>query len=510
MNAIANIKDIDPITQEFDSYLITLPESALSEGYAGLMSVEIDLLTRHIMDSLERTANEATAERDALAIELTVAKSRVATLVTKSLTHEAELSAKQRLIEQLAARTAAAGEVEELQAAAAILSEQLIEQRAIVEEQAAKLEKLMGVNERATDASSQVADLTARLNHATSKQKQLENDLSAARLAAAHEQSRVNQLAEELLDTAKRLKQAESSLAVADKAKQNALAAQKTQLEDQFRGSTRIESDELKELRQKAAELVAVRADLDNARDALAQAHQKAEHHGEQLAEKNRVIDELTELNHELDFTCSQTKSVMDEQHLLLQDRKRRLDFAELTVQYLNQQAIYKNDHGRLSIMSLNPDHIKSTDHHEIHPNKPICWWGNNNGLACVVMVSAEPDETGDHYLIFPSLFVEFNGEEKNMMNIVMPPKETWDEITSVMMQLDSAEMLDVMARGEAAANIYAATRNPDAEAAMQRAICLKNKREALANRHHQQKAAKLAVRKAKQKKPVKPKRATV
>lgn len=499
------IKDLTEL--DYDSYIITLPETALMEGYGGLAAIEIDMLIRTLIDSLEAKAAEANAEKEVIREELAISKTRIATLVTEAITHKAEMNARDRLIEQLKARSAAAGEVEELQAAAALLSEQLVEQRAITEDLSAKLIKLEGVNERATESSSQVADLSARLSHATSKLQRMEKDLSAARLAQGDAEGKLSTVTAELLDTATRLKHAEDGLARADKAKQNALAAQKTSLEEQFRGFRKVEAgqvsiqqQELVDLRRKAAELDATNSELSKVR-------QQLDSKDAALAEKEEINSHLIEINETLEYTAQQQKCVMEEQHLLLGDRTRKLDYAELTIQYLNQQAIYKNDFGRLSVMSLDPTNIKSSDSHAIHPDKPICWWLNSNGLGCIVFLSAEKDDTGEHYLIFPSLMIDFENESKNVMDLIMPPKDTWPAIIEVIDKLDNKEMLDSMARGEAAANLYSSMRNPDAENAMQQAIAIKNKREAL-QRQFQNKQAQKAAKKAAKKKPVKPTRA--
>lgn len=500
------IKDLTEL--EYDTYTITLPEDALMQGYGGLAAIEIDLLIRSIMDGLESKAADATAAKELLTAELATAKTRIATLVTESITHKAEMSAKERLIEQLKARTAAAGEVEELQAAAAMLSEQLVEQRYIAEGLAEKLQKLEGVNERATESSSQVADLTARLSHATSKLQRMESDLSSAQLAQRDAESKLTTATTELLETATRLKHAEEGLARADKAKQNALAAQKTALEDQFKGWKKVEAGQVSINPQELAGLRSQAAELDATKGELTKVRQQLESKAAALAEKDEINNNLIEINETLEYTAKQQKCVMEEQHLLLGDRSRKLDYAELTIQYLNQQAIYKNDYGRLSVMSLDPTNIKSSDSHEIHPDKPICWWLNSNGLGCIVFLSAEKDSTGEHYLIFPSLMIEFETETKNVMDLIMPPKETWPAIIEVIEKLDNKEMLESMARGEAAANLYSSMRNPDAENAMQQAIAIKNKREALQRQFNNKQAQRAADKKAAKKKPVKPTRA--
>lgn len=492
---------------DFETFRVTLPESALTAGYAGSLAVEIDLLTRHIMDSLNNKLTIATAERELAADELATAKTRIATLVTESITHKAEMGVKERIIEQLKARTVSSSEVEELQAAAAMLGQQLAEQRALAEELAEQLSKLDGVNERATESSSQVADLTARLNHANSKIEKLEGELFSNQLVIKQATSKVNLLTNELQETVKKLKLHEESLSRADKAKQNALASQEAAFKEQMRGLSRIEAGksvisaaELAELRQKAAERDEAKADIEHLK-------QKAAQENIEFEEAKKLADELKALNEELDYTSQQQKCVLEEQHLLLKDRARKLDYAELTIQYLNQQAIYKNDFGRLSVMSLDPTNIKSSDSHAIHPDKPICWWLNSNGLGCIVFLSAEKDDTGEHYLIFPSLMIDFENESKNVMDLIMPPKDTWPAIIEVIDKLDNKEMLDSMARGEAAANLYSSIRNPDAENAMQQAIAIKNKREAL-QRQFQNKQAQKAAKKAAKKKPVKPTRA--
>ncbi len=118
-----------------------------------------------------------------------------------------------------------------------------------------------------------------------------------------------------------------------------------------------------------------------------------------------------------------------------------------------------------LTIMALDSGALKSADSHTIHPNTPLCWWNTKGGLGCVTMLSAEPADDGEHYLIFPSFSATIPGVEGvvDVAKAVMPPEEEWPAIIEHMQALDSAKMKKAMDEGDLAAKRYSHLVNPDA-----------------------------------------------
>lgn len=449
-----------------DVFLVKMPLAVL-QATGGDLSIEKDKLTEIVIDDLKVRAAEAEAEVAICRGSIVTLRGEVATLTTELSTSRARLAGQERLLARLGGESAEASSValQAKQEALDALSAQLVEQQDLV----AELErKLIAADQEVRafgDAAGRAADANARLIHSEDSRKRLESELGEAVSTIAELRAKVEALATENGRLTREWKQASDGLARADVAKKNALEAQAAQFAEQSRqmsvvadGMSVVSKSELAELRRLAKRVPDLEA-------ALGRAETKADKLNGVMGSYRAKINELEQANASREATEERAADLLKEMHGRCMANKLDLDYALMALRMFNNQPEYKSDSGRLTIMALDSGALQSADSHTIHPNTPLCWWNTKGGLGCVTMLSAEPADDGEHYLIFPSFSATIPGVEGvvDVAKAVMPPEEEWPAIIEHMKALDSAKMKKAMDEGDLAAKRYSHLVNPDA-----------------------------------------------
>lgn len=464
------------MTQEAN-FTIELPLEFIEEGD----TVQVDRLVDAIITSLQADIQTLTRQVSILTDERDASRSRAGQLTADNMTLQGRISSAQATINELQQKLATSEEVESLKAAGLVLGERLALADAELERLRVECARLQGVEQRAGESADRAADLKARLIHAEQQVAALrEEKLSLQRsldeasknLAAARDS--VSTLQTELRRTA-------DALARADKAKANALASQASSYEERIRslqsaqaGVTTVDDGELAALRKELAEAKAVSRELEQLRA------RNRELEALQIEYEDKVIDMGRTLE-DAKTTMARTDCLLREQHCMLTARRKELDFQTYLMHMLNGEPQIKTDSGQLAIFSLYPENIISSEGQSIHRDKPICWWSGYNGIGCLVMLSAEPDSTGQHYLVMPKMmFEQTDGQRVDVSKCMMPPESEWPLLVDIIMGMDRHKMLQAMKEGEAAAIVYASQRNPEAEKQWQEQLSAKAARESL------------------------------
>ncbi|WP_429169371.1 hypothetical protein [Aeromonas hydrophila] len=419
-----------------------------------------------ISDQNEKIA-ELSAELELNSRATSTLRGEVASLTMELTTAKAKLAGQEKLLARLGGATAEAtsAALQAKQQALDMLGQQVVE----LEERVVELEGLLATAQEqakaAGDASGRAADANARLRHSEEQREALAAEgIRLLRDCKALRDDLDKALSENEVLT-QELEKVRAALSRADVAKKNALDAQAAQFSEQIRGMTAvadgmavISKSELAALRNKAKQADDLQEDLNRTQTKLdgvnevMGAYRTKINHLEQLVESAGVAEE-------------RAAGLLKEMHGRYMAAKLDLDYTLMAMRMFNNQPEYKSDSGRLTIMSLDPKHLQSEDRHTIHPNTPLCWWNTKGGLGCVTMLSAEPAEDGEHYLIFPSFSATIPGVEGvvDIAKAVMPPKEEWPAIIEHMKKLDSAQMTRAMDAGHEAATRFAHLSNPDA-----------------------------------------------
>ncbi|WP_270820429.1 hypothetical protein [Aeromonas sp. Y311-2] len=454
-------------------YVVTLELASLTPTGESL-EIERERLIDHIITHQYRDLAALRSELGVREQLLAAATSKLSSLDGELAIERATSEGRQKVIERLTLESGSANS-EAVQAKQATI-ERLAGECADLRARIGELERELAASKEgaaaAGDASARAADAYARLAHVEARRDELAASLQS-------EQTDKNHLAVQLKDrqaklaTAEReVRQLRDSLAVADRGKQNALAALETRLREahalelqavrsEYDGVAAVDQKELTTLRRQAKQV----PDLERE---IARLQEKCDG---LLATNKTYKGNIKKLEAEQESfarTMEKAQNMLTVVNGHYAQARRDVDYAYMSLRAFNNQPEYKSDSGRLTIMSLHPGHIQSTDNETIHPDKPICWWNTPRGLGCVVMYSAAPrDDDGEHYLIFPSFSVTVAGVDEtiDIAKAVMPPKDEWPAIIEHFKQMSAKEMQVAMEHSEAAAIAYTEMKNPDAEA---------------------------------------------
>lgn len=449
-----------------ETFIVKLPLATL-QPTDGSLSIEKDKLTDIIITDQNERIAELSAELELQGVTTSTLREEVVSLTMELATSRAKLAGQEKLLARLggADTEVSSAALQAKQKALDALGNRVVE----LQDQVEKLEGLLATAQEqakaAGDAAGRAADANARLKHSEEQREALAAEgIRLLRDCKALRDDLDKALSENEVLT-QELEKVRAALSRADVAKKNALDAQAAQFGEQIRGMTAvadgmavISKSELAALRNKAKQADDLQEDLNRTQTKLdgvnevMGAYRTKINHLEQLVESAGVAEE-------------RAAGLLKEMHGRYMAAKLDLDYTLMAMRMFNNQPEYKSDSGRLTIMSLDPKHLQSEDRHTIHPNTPLCWWNTKGGLGCVTMLSAEPAEDGEHYLIFPSFSATIPGVEGvvDIAKAVMPPKEEWPAIIEHMKKLDSAQMTRAMDAGHEAATRLAYLSNPDA-----------------------------------------------
>lgn len=449
-----------------ERYFVKLP-LAVMQPTDGSLYIEKDKLTEIIINDLSAKVAEGEAEIElhrGTAISL---RGEVARLTAELTTASARLAGQQRLLTRLGGESAEASSaaLQAKQEALELVGAQVVELQAQVADLEANLAVALAEVKATGDAAGRAADANARLKHS--------EEIRECLVAAGAELQRnyealcvkVEGLTADQANLSRELQLARDGLARADVAKKNALDAQAAQFAEQRQqlttvadGMTAISKSELASLRNLAKQVPDLEA-------ALERANTKNDGTNEVLGAYRSRINHLEQCQAASEVAAERAAGLLKEMHGRCMAHKLDLDYTLMALRMFNNQPEYKSDSGRLTIMALSPEHLQSAESHTIDRNTPLCWWNTKGGLGCVTMLSAEPNEDGEHYLIFPSFSAKIDGVDGvvDVAKAVMPPKEEWPAIIEHMQALDSAQMTKAMDAGHEAALRYAHAVNPEA-----------------------------------------------
>lgn len=445
------------------------------ESMEGQPVVQYDKLVDAIISNLRSEVADLDSQVDLLQSERDAARTSSGKMAADNFSLQAKLAAAQTRLGELEARMTTSEEAEALRVAGAMLGERLAQAEAELEQLKARQVVLLDAEARAGAHMASAADLSARLAHAESQIKLLREEKATQKLRLTEASGRLAAASERLQVIETELRHANEALARADKAKLNALASQAASYEERLRAAA-VASSEAVSLAS-TEELNRLKAQLDDLNQRNADLELAKQGMEDKILEQERMLEDAS-------HTMTRMDLMMKEQHGILVARRKELDFQTYLMNMLNMQAQEKTDSGQLTIFSLYPENIISAEGQNIHQDKPICWWAGYNGIGCVVMLSAEPDSTGQHYLVMPKMmFEQSDGQKIDVSKCVTPPEKEWPLLVDAIMGMDRHAMIETLRAGEAAAIVYATQRNPDAEKMWNDQLAAKAKREQL-DRH--------------------------
>lgn len=473
-----------------ERYFVKLP-LAVMQPTDGSLSIEKDKLTEIIIDDLNAKVAEGEAEIELHRGTAVSLRGEVARLTAELTTAGAKLAGQQRLLARLGGESAEASSaaLQAKQEALELVGAQVVELQAQVADLETQLAAALAEVKATGDAAGRAADANARLKHSEESRERLTVSMGELQGNCNELREKVEALTTGNDSLARELQQVKASLARADVAKKNALEAQAAQFAEQHRqmatvadGMAVISKAELAELRNQAKRVPGLVEELDrvneknNGTNEVLGAYRSRINHLEQRVESMAAAEE-------------RASGLLKEMHGRCMAHKLDLDYALMALRMFNNQPEYKSETGRLTIMALNTDGLQSAEHHTIAPNTPLCWWNTKGGLGCVTMLSAEPNEDGEHYLIFPSFSAKIDGVDGvvDVAKAVMPPKEEWPAIIEHMQAMDAAKMIKAMDDGDLAAKRYAHLENPEAIGIIAEAEHERRRREARNSRRSNQ-----------------------
>lgn len=473
-----------------ERYLVKLP-LAVMQPTDGSLSIEKDKLTEIIIDDLNAKVAEGEAEIEFHQRAASSLRGEVARLTAELTTTGAKLAGQQRLLDRLGGESAEASSaaLQAKQEALELVGAQVVELQAQVADLETKLAAALAEVKATGDAAGRAADANARLKHSEEIRERLTASMAELQGSCKELREKVETLTADNGNQARELQQVKAGLARADVAKKNALEAQAAQFAEQNRqmttvaeGMALISKAELAELRNQAKRVPELVEELDRMT-------KKNDGTNEVLGAYRSKINNLEQLVESAGVAEERAAGLLKEMHGRCMAYKLDLDYALMALRMFNNQPEYKSDTGRLTIMALSPDHLQSADSHTIAKNTPLCWWNTKGGLGCVTMLSAEPNEDGEHYLIFPSFSATIPGVDGvvDVAKAVMPPEEEWPAIIEHMQAMDSAKMTKAMDAGDLAAKRYAHLENPEAIGIIAEAENERHRREARSSRRANQ-----------------------
>lgn len=445
------------MNQEATEELVSVPLAIFRQTEDGQLDAETDRLAEAMLISLRGDVAAATARADLAEASAERARDRSIQLSGEAVALKARIAGLERTKEALEKQLHAQAESDNDALTLEHLGHQLVAEQdkskgladrlAVAEEEAAK----------SADRGVQLAELSARYRHASENLETLTNELHAVRLELTAAKKSLGALEVSDRELRAELRRATDSLALADKAKVNAVAAAEQRVRDQLAGSvapapvgmTMISTQELAHLREQASYSEALQARVQELAGELTEITTHIVDQSEQVEQGAR---DLEYANLELErYGCS-----IQEQALMIREQGRRLIYANTLIHLYhgrNNLPGFTREEGHVTLFSLHADCLAENGDDPIDQTKPLFWWTSRHGGGCLVALSRDPDERGRQVVVTPKLHYDHNGEQINITDVVAPPEGMRDEIADYMASLDRQTLLDTLTEAEQKAN---------------------------------------------------------
>ncbi|ANT70205.1 coiled-coil domain-containing protein [Aeromonas hydrophila] len=437
--------------------MVSVPISIFRQGEDGKLDAETDRLTEAMMVSLRGDVLAATARAEVAEAAAEQARERSIQLNGEMVAARARIAGLETTKRELEAKLLAIAASETDARTLEHLGDLLVTEQDKCKSLAVRLAAAEGEAAKSAERGVQLAELTAQHRHASESVDAMTKELYQVRgdLSGALARLEALQLSERELKA--ELRRTTESLALADKARTNAVAAAEQRVRDQLAGAAApvpagmvlTPAKEIAYLREQAAqnELMQVRVS-----ELTAELSEITGYVTEQADQVEQGIRDLEFANLELErYGCS-----IQEQALMIREQGRRLIYANTLIHLYhgrNNLPGFTREEGHVTLFSLHADCLAENGDDPIDKTKPLFWWTSRHGGGCLIALSLDLDERGRQVVVTPTLHFEHEGQLINITDVVAPPVSLRDEIADYMATMDRQTMLDTLTEAEMRAN---------------------------------------------------------
>ncbi len=492
----------EAVTEE----MVSVPISIFREGSDGQLDADSDRLAEAMMISLRGDVAAANARADMAEAAAERARERSIQLNSDMVAARARISGLERTKAELEARILAHGESEADALTMAHLGGLLVAEQDKCLSLESRLAAAEEVAAKSAERGVQLADLTARHRHTCDSLEELKKELHRVQLYLTIAQKSLGALEVSEEQLRNDLRRAHESLALADKAKVNAVAAAEQRVRDQLAGSpaavpegmVMISLEELAILRSQGVEINGLREHNRQISAELTALNAQVVEQSDAIEQGGRDLDHAAL---ELELYAVTIK----EQALLIKDQKRSLHYANMLIHTYhgrNNLPDYSRPEGHVTVFSLSTECLMDAGDDPIDLTKPLMWWTGRDGAGCMIALSEKRDERGRQVLITPVLHMEHEGKRINITDAVAPPLALRDEIADYIKSLDLPAIEAVLQKASDHANDEAYRVEPLLRTAVADIKRLQARRQAIKNsqaalKRDSEKALRLLSKKA-------------
>lgn len=433
---------------QFDE-MVSVPISVFRQGEDGQLDTDHDRLAEAMMISLRGDAEAATSRARVAELQAEQARDRVVELTGEAVAYRARITGLERTKAELEARILAAGENETDARTLEHMGGMLVAEQDKARALADRLEVAEALAAKATERGEQLADLQARYQHDQERLERQDRALKLHQRDLLATTSKLNELEAIERDLRLELRRVTDSLALADKAKINAVAAAEMRVREQLahqpaqvpEGMALISAAELAALRAQSAEADGLREHNKVIAGELARINA-------QVIEQEGTIEQACR---DLDYASLELELyavTIKEQAHMIKDQGRSLHYANMMINMVhgrNNLPDFSRDEGHVTVFSLSSECLLDAGDAPIDTTKPLMWWTGRDGAGCMIALSEQPDERGRQVLVMPVLHMERDGQRINFTDEVAPPEFLRDEIADYIKSIDLPAIEQVM-----------------------------------------------------------------
>lgn len=437
--------------------LVSVPLAIFRQTEDGQLDAETDRLTEAMLISLRGDVAALTARAELAEAAADRARDRSIQLNGEMVSARARIAGLERTKAELEARLHAHAESETDALTLEHLGHQLVAEQDKSQILAERLAVAQAEAAKSSGRGVQLAELSARHRHVTESLEALTNELNQVRLELTAAKKTLGALEVSDRELRAELRRANDGLALADKARVNAVAAAEQRVRDQLAGSVAavpagmvmISTQELAALRSQADRSDALQERVNEVVGELTEITNYVSAQSDQM---EQGIRDLEYANLELErYGCS-----IQEQALMIREQGRRLIYANTLIHLYhgrNNLPSFTRDEGHVTLFSLHADCLEENGDDPIDKTKPLFWWTGRHGGGCLIALSLEPDERGRQVVVTPTLRFEHEGQLLNITDVVAPPDALRDEIADYIATMDRQALLDTLTEAEMRAN---------------------------------------------------------